>query len=380
MKILPRIGAGLALGAASGLALFTSAATAAPSVIHHVAVRNVVFVQTDNLAGNHVVAYNRAADGQLSFSHSYATGGKGGALKGSVVDHQASQGSLAFDPKGRILIALNARSNSVSVFSVAGDQLRLRQVISSRGRFPVSVAVHGDLAYVLNAKHGGSVAGFRESAGHLTPIAGSARRLGLDATATPQFVNTPGQVAFTPSGKQLLVTTKANGNDIDVFRVNALGKLSPHPQVNTETGTVPFAVAWTKSGKLVVAEAGTNALATFKVGPAGTVTPIDAVATSQAATCWVVKARGHFFASNAGSGSLSRFSSTGAGQLTLLGQTTTDPGTVDAAATRFGHYLYVQTGAKGIVDGYRVGVGGTLTMIGATTVPGAVAGEGIVAF
>ena len=60
-----------------------------------------VFVQTDNTAGNRVVAYDRAADGTLTPAGSYATGGRGGILAGSVVDHTASQGSLASDPAAR---------------------------------------------------------------------------------------------------------------------------------------------------------------------------------------------------------------------------------------------------------------------------------------
>jgi hypothetical protein len=56
---------------------------------------HAVFVQTDNTAGNLVVAYDRAADGKLAPAGNYATGGRGGILAGSVVDHTASQGSLA---------------------------------------------------------------------------------------------------------------------------------------------------------------------------------------------------------------------------------------------------------------------------------------------
>jgi hypothetical protein len=47
--------------------------------------------------------------------------------------------------------------------------------------------------------------------------------LHLSQSATPQFVNTPGQVSFSPSGSQLIVTIKANGNDIDVFGVRPGG-------------------------------------------------------------------------------------------------------------------------------------------------------------
>ena len=194
-------------------------------------------------------------DGTL-LSGSYATGGRGGILAGSVVDHTASQGSLASDPQHGLLYAVNAGSDTISVFATRGDRLALRQVLGSGGTFPVSVAVHGDLVYVLNALNGGSVQGYRVLGRFLVRIPGSHRALGLDPNATPQFTTTPGQVAFTPDGSQLVVTTKGNGNDIDVFGVGFGGLLSAKPTVNEQPGTVPFAIAFDPFGHLVVAEAG----------------------------------------------------------------------------------------------------------------------------
>ncbi|MGA3147482.1 MAG: hypothetical protein ABSF33_08395 [Acidimicrobiales bacterium] len=340
---------------------------------------DAVFVQTDNTAGNQVVAYDRGPDGTLTQAGTYSTGGLGGALTGSVVDHLASQGSLAYDQGNASLYAVNAGSNTVSVFSVVGDHLCLRQVVNSGGTFPVSVAVRGDLIYVLNAENGGSVQGYDAGFGLLFPIPGSARPLGLNPAATPQYTNTPGQVAFSPDGSQLIVTTKANGSDIDVFGVGFRGYLSPHPVVNAEPGTVPFAVTFDGAGHLVVAEAGTNALATFDLLSDGTVGLLDAVPTGKMATCWIAQAQGYLYASNAGSGSVSGYGEGPGGQLDLLGATTTDAGTVDAAASPDGQFLYVQTGGNGIVDEFHVNAGGSLTEVGSVTVPGAVAGEGIVA-
>ena len=89
MRKMTRLG--LATGAALGLATLAApvaagAAGAAgdgggwnPGGANH-----VVFVQTDNASGNQVVAYDRAADGALTWSHTYATGGLGGVLTGSV--------------------------------------------------------------------------------------------------------------------------------------------------------------------------------------------------------------------------------------------------------------------------------------------------------
>ncbi len=372
--------AAAAAAAVAGFAAPAFASTAASSPGHYSGASHAVFVQTDSTSGNRIVAYQRAADGVLSPAGSYATGGLGGILGGSVVDHLASQGSLTYDPWHSLLYAVNAGSNTVSVFAVNGDRLELRQVLSSGGTFPVGVAVHGDLVYVVNALDGGSLQGYRVFGSYLVPLPGSSRALGLDPTATPQFTNTPGQVAFTPDGAQLIVTTKANGNDIDVFGVGSGGELSAAPVVNSEPGTVPFAITFDAYGNLVIAEAGTNALATFALSGHGTLSQLDSVGTGKAATCWVAPAGPFLFVSNAGSADESGFTSAAGGQLTLLGATPTDAGTVDASAAAGGRFLYVQTGGAGIVDEFAVGSGGALTEIGSVTVPDAAGGEGIVAF
>ncbi len=337
-----------------------------------------VFAQTDNVSGNQVVAYERAANGTLTQAGVYSTGGLGGALTGSVVDHLASQGSLAYDAADGLLYAVNAGSDTISVFAVFGDHLALRQVLGSGGSFPVSITVHGNVVYVLNAENGGWVQGYVNAFGHLLPIPGSGRALGLNPTATPQFTNTPGQIAFSPDGSKLIVTTKENGSDIDVFRVFGGGWLSQAPVVNAEPGTVPFAVTFDQEGNLDVAEAA-GALASFRLNWNGTATQLDSVATNQAATCWVAAAGSRFYTSNAGSASLTGFQSGFGGALASIGDTKTDGGTVDAAATPDGRFLYVQTGAAGILDEFSVGAQGALSEIGSVTVLGAVGGEGIAA-
>jgi DNA-binding beta-propeller fold protein YncE len=214
--------------------------------------------------------------------------------------------------------------------------------------------------------------------GRLFPIPGANRPLGLDPTATPQFTHTPGQVAFSPGGSQLIVTTKANGNDIDVFGIDARGSLSAQPVVNSEPGTIPFGVVFDPAGQLVVAETGINALATYALNPDGTVTLLNVVPTGQEATCWVAADGNLLFASNAASNTESGYVVSATGQLTLLGSTPTDPGTTDAAVTPDGRFLYVQAGTNGIVDEFAVTPSGP-AQIGSVTVPGAVGGEGIAA-
>jgi DNA-binding beta-propeller fold protein YncE len=365
---------GLAVATAAVLAALGGSAAGAEASTHS------VFVQSDSLTGNQILAYDRSPGGTLSLAGTYSTGGLGGALEGSVVDHLASQASLTYDHADGLLFAVNAASNSVSVFRVEGDRLALLQVLGSGGAFPVSIALDHGLVYVLNAEEGGVLAGYRVQADRLVPIAGSGRALGLNPSATPQFVNTPGQVAFSPDGSQLIVTTKANGNDVDVFAVNGLGRLSAAPVVNALPGTVPFAVAFDRQGHLLLTEAGPSVFASFELRDDGTLAQLNALATEQAATCWVVRVDGRFYTSNAGSGTLSGFQTEVGGRLLApIGVTHTDAGTVDAASPDGGRFLYVQTGAGGIVDEFAVDPSGALSELGSVTVPGGVGGEGIVA-
>ena len=76
---------------------------------------HVVFVQTDNTAGNQIVAYDRSDNGSSLPAGTYDTGGLGGQLTGSVVDHLARKDHSP-TTRGSTLYAMNAGSNTVSVF------------------------------------------------------------------------------------------------------------------------------------------------------------------------------------------------------------------------------------------------------------------------
>ena len=339
---------------------------------------HAVFVQTDETTGNHVVAYREADDGTLSLANTYATGGNGGILPTSVIDHTASQGAVTYDRQHRLLYAVNAGSNTVSVFAVRGTALALRQVVSSGGTFPVSIAVHGDLVYVANAQNGGTIQGYVEYGEHLFRIRDWNRPLGLDPTLTT-FTQTPGQVTFSPDGTQLLVTTKANTNSIEVFNLNRFGRPAQTPVINTRPGAVPFAIAFDQRGHAVVADAGTASVTTLRLGHSGTLTPLSTVATGQRGTCWVIRDGNFLFTTNPGGPSVTTLSVDGTSVPSVLGSTTTDPGTVDPAISHDGRFLYVETGANGIVDEFRVNADGSLTSIGSVTVANAAGAEGIAA-
>jgi len=342
---------------------------------------NAVFVETNGTTGNAILAYRRADDGTLTQVENYPTGGLGGAASGAAVDPLASQGALGYDSAHGLLLAVNAGSDSVSVFTVDGDTLQLQQVIGSGGFFPASIAVSGDLAYVLNAGGDGSINGYRIAGGKLHAIEGSTRALGLGNANPPFFLASPGQIGFTPDGGKLIVTTKKTGT-IDVFNLASSGRPSDSPTVTASVGPVPFAFAFDAAGRLIVTEAGSSSVTSYNINSDGSLTVVDpSVGNHQAATCWVTAARGYFFVANAGSADLSGYAINSAGALSLINGSqvaaTTGGGPIDLAASSDGQYLYVESGGTGTVDEFRVNIDGTLGAIG--VVAAARGLEGIVA-
>ena len=332
----------------------------------------LVFAQTNAADGNQIVVFDRSADGSLSQAGAYATGGLGAqAVPGTESDRLASQGSLAYDDAHRAVIAVNAGSNTVSLLHVDGNRLQLAAVVASGGSFPASVAVHGDLVYVLDAGGAGAVQGFRLSGSGLTPIAGSTRSLGLTNSSPPFFLESPGQIGFSPDGSQLLVTTKKSGSAIDVFSVGADGLLSATPTVNASATPVPFAFTFAPSGRLVVGEAGASSLTTYRLHSDGTLVEPKSQTDGQTALCWIQRVGDYYYVSNTGSNTLSAFTLGASGQPGLVGANgvvaETDPGPIDLASPAGSHLLYLETGTTGTIEGFAVAADGSLTKVAAVT-------------
>jgi 6-phosphogluconolactonase (cycloisomerase 2 family) len=341
------------------------------------AAAHAVFVQTNDPSANAIRVYDRASNGKLSFAASYATGGLGGSTIGAPTDALSSQGSLTFDAADGLLFAVNAGSDTVTVFAVSGDQLRRTQVVASGGDFPVSLTAEHGLVYVLNGVLNGggdgSVSGYRVNGDQLVPIPGSIRSLGLNNTTPPNFLSSPGQVTLSPSGGQLIIPTKSNGV-IDVFRINPTGRPSATPIQNPSAGAVPFTASFDASGHLIVTEAGgvakgEGSVSSYVLNPNGTLTTVSAaVANGQTATCWDAFSRGFLYAVNTGSSTISGYVDA-QGSLSLLdpsGVTApTNAGPIDVASS--GSFLYVEESLTGTLGEFSVASDGSLTRIGTIT-------------
>jgi 6-phosphogluconolactonase (cycloisomerase 2 family) len=341
---------------------------------------HALFVETESASGNNVLSYSRSSDGTISFAGSYATGGFGATAVGATADPIASQGGLTLINNNSELVATNAGSDTVTVFAIQGTRLIWLQQVASQGQFPVSVASHGDLVSVLNSGGTGSVAQFRLFGDFLVAQGAQVRNLGLSNTTPPDFHHGVGEVAYTPNGQHLIISTKLSTNAFDVFSVGFNGALGATPVVTPSNFPLPFAFTFDSAGNVVSAEASNSSVNTYTVNANGTLKSLGSATDGQAALCWISGANGYFFGSNAGSGNVSSFdeNASGAPQLVNATAAVAHAGTIDSAVSPDGQTLYVESGGQGTVDAYSIGAGGALTQIETIfNIP--VASEGIAA-
>ncbi len=361
-----------------GLLLFVAVA-AIPAAATEPGTAGAVYTMTNAPSGNQVLVYDRLADGSLRFAEAYDTGGLGtGAGLGN-------QGGVTLSANRRWLLAVNAGSDQISVFEVRQDGLELTDVAPSGGVRPISVAIHGDLVYVVH--DGGSagdidaVYGFRlGDGGRLAPLAGSAAPLSAPATG-------PAQVGFSPDGGFLLVTEKAT-NRIDVWPLDEFG-IPGTLVVNGSAGQTPFAFDFGLRDQLLVSEVfgGANdagAVSSYQLGDDGHLEVIDgSVPNTETAPCWLVVTKGgrYAFTTNTPDDSLAAYSIGFDGQLELVdgdGRSgEPGPGTnpLDMDLSDDGRFLYTLNIGNGSISTFRVMPDGGLEQVHVQEgVPGGVNG------
>ena len=306
-----------------------------------------LYTQTNDPAGNTVQRFDRAPDGSLTPAGTFATGGAGLASLGG------RQGAVELSGDGRYLYAVNAGSDSVSVFRAG--HTRLIDIVSSRGVAPASIAEHRGRVYVLNSGGTPSVAAFRRwSDGSLKPIPGGTRELapGADGAA---------QVSVTPDGRTLVVSERVS-NRLETLPLDRFGRPGA-PVVTPSSGAVPFGFGITRHGTIVVSEAGASTVSSYRLdGSLRTVTA--SLPVGQGAACWVaVSPNGRFAYTGNAAGGITGFAVGRDGSLTALGTTNLVPSPRDLDFDRTGRFLHAVS-PGGQVTSYRVGRDGSLTLAG----------------
>lgn len=363
--------------AAMGLTMLTGSAASTLRSTPAAGGRQVIEVGTPNVFAltnvaedNEVVLYRRATNGTLTLVGRIATNGNG---TGSRLD---SQGALILNENNTRLYACNAGNDTISVFAVGNTKPTLIQVINSGGDMPVSLTIHGNLLYALNAGSGANIFGFTVNPdGTLTQLAGSFRRLST-------LIGAPAEISFNPAGNVLIVTNKATDvlvppqNIIDTFTVAANGLPSATPIANASFGIRPFGFAVRSDGVIVVAEAfndipNQSAASSYQVLANGNLQVISgSVHETQTAGCWIaITNNGQYaYETNTLSDTISSFTVAANGSLSLLNpvaaMTGAMSGPVDMDLSADGQYLHVLLTSAGQVATYRIEANGSLTSLG----------------
>lgn len=350
----------------AGLAIGLASPTLSKAQDENTNSEGAVFVMTNNVDRNEVIAYRRASDGTLQEGGRFATGGRG---SGGNNDPLESQGSLTFSHDHALLFAVNAGSGSVSVFKVNHSSLSLVDKVISGGSEPNAVAQRGDLVYVSNVGGSSNVVGFRLRNDKLKQIPNSTRFLSTNNSGV-------GGIAFSPDGRFLVVVERLT-NLIDVFAVRDDDTLSPIV-TNPSAGPGAFSVSFAPDGAALVSETGPpsvadgSAISSYGIAANGTLSAIStSVPTLGAANCWnVVTPAGKFvYTSNAGTSTISGFVIASTGALTSLPGTIvgTNPSgstNLDIAVSSDGKFVYTLNSVAGTIGIFEVQKDGTLSNVG----------------
>lgn len=319
---------------------------------------NFVYVMTNESPHNAVIQFLRAGDGSLMRVREVPTGGSGTGATG--VDPLGSQDSVVLSGDGHLLLAVNAGSNEISVLTATNDKLMWRDKIGSGGVFPNSVALFGDLVYVLNAKGTTpQINGFRlDPDGFLHRIPGAVVALPAGSTGA-------NDIRFAEDGTKLLVTVSAT-NQILVFEVGNNG-IARAPMTQMSAGSSPFGIRFGHNGIAIVSEAAGSA-SSYYFNAADMLKVISgAVPDTQQASCWISldRSAAYAYVSNTGSGTISSYKIARNGDLTLAEAIAANTGgaPIDSSLSRDSRFIYILDSAGGQVLILRV-AGGNLISAG----------------
>jgi len=259
---------------------------------------------TNYPSGNQVLAMNIASNGTLSGITPTSTGGLGASCNctPALFNPLVSQGSIRTNAAKKILVTVNAGSNTLSMFKIdLENPAKLTMVgspVSSGGEFPNSIAINdqGTMACVLNA---GRVNGVNCYKPHLErgliAIPNTLRSLGLILMTPPELSGSPSQVAFSEDGQTLVAAVKGfpttTPGFLAAWAISSDGSLSAEPiKSPAPLGTLAFPFSTTLipgTNAILVADTGVG----FDIFNFGAEHSLSATSSAfpipgQEATCW----------------------------------------------------------------------------------------------
>jgi len=320
-----------------------------------------VFTSTNSPQGNEVLVYGRSADGQptalLARVGTQGTG-SGGAL--------LNQGGVTLSGDGRWLFVINYLSSTVSTFAVEATGLSLKSVVRSGEGFPLSVTESGDVVYVLNENPEGSLQGFRNQNGQLTPIPGTFRQLSSGSGGS-----IPTQVNFSPDGRVLIANSR-RFNTVFSYRVNTEGVTDA---LLVALAQAPGGHVFDRLGRLLMTETfnnapGRGAVSFFRFNPGDPARPVlvgASVGNNQTGTARIdVAPNGrNAYTTNTASNTISRYAIR-SGRLVLARAVaaSTSAAPTDLAVAPTGRSLWVLNSGSQTLSVFAIDPDGQLTPAG----------------
>jgi len=193
--------------------------------------KNVVYVESNDAAGNAILAYNRQSDGSLTplAGSPFSTGGAGVGFSTNLGPYD-SDGNIIANPAHTLLFAVNGGSDSIAVFRIAASGA-LTPVdgspFPSGGANPCGLGLAGNVLCVVNKdedpNHPGEAlpnyTSFRVTPqGRLIPIPNS--------TVYDENGSDPSQILIAPGGR-LAFGADFLGGALRSFALDANGRLRP---------------------------------------------------------------------------------------------------------------------------------------------------------
>ena len=324
-----------------------------------------LYTESNAKGGNIIIEFAQTGNGLLINRNEFASGGRG---TGEALN---SQGALCVSRDMNLLFAVNAGSNTISSFRIQPNgALRLLFTLNSNGNLPRSLAIHGNILYVLN-EQSANICGFTVDAnGFFSKIAGSVHNLssltGVDAP----------QIGFEPDGKAVYVTEKAT-NLIDKFDLDDNGAITSAMYIPS-TGVTPFGFDFSLRAKaMVVSNAangatGAGSSTSYQLNGTGGLKAVNgAVGNFETSSCWLSATKyGSFaFVSNTSSNNISSYYIDTDGALTLLKPVAAQDGSkpIDIVVSYDDKYIYNINSGSHTLSEYKRFPGGTLKLIGAIT-------------
>lgn len=370
-----------------------------------------VYVMSNDVRQNTIIAYGRLANGTLELIGEFKTGGRGGDLddEDDGVDPLFSSFSVILTPDHRFLLAVNAGSSSISVFRVNSDFTLVRTSVQKVNGFgPNSLTFSNGLVYV-------SVIDSDRSFSSLADVKGGLEGFRLTRNgkllripkSTRDLPARPAAVRLSPDSKFLIVSFVFAGmggasaplsDEILVFRVFKDGRLSgtsitsaTSTEVNNPEGrnlptALGFEIVETDGTQYVVVaearligpdggagDAQTSSVSIWKLSKLGQLIPSQldilvgsSVTSGQRASCWVrfSKDLKFFWTTNTLSEALSAFSFID-GQATLVEeQASSALFPTDLWSSYDGKFVYaLSLGFFGVYEVENGGTGSGLTLI-----------------